>query len=78
MYPDRRQRPADRPALPSGRMACGRLEVDTPDASSHAEEEHLSQFPETAQKDMKDWIQTLEKEGTNPAKQMKPQVIGGS
>ncbi len=33
-------------------------------------------FLETAQEDMKDWIKTLEKEGTNPAKPMKPQVIG--
>lgn len=33
-------------------------------------------FLETAQEDMKDWIKSLEKEGTNPAKPMKPQVIG--
>ncbi len=33
-------------------------------------------FLETAQKDMKEWIKTIEKEGTNPAKPMKPQVIG--
>ncbi|ADW71284.1 thiamine pyrophosphate-dependent enzyme [Granulicella tundricola] len=33
-------------------------------------------FLERAQEDMKDWIKTLEKEGTNPAKPMKPQVVG--
>ena len=33
-------------------------------------------FLERAQDDMKDWIKTLEKEGTNPAKPMKPQVVG--
>src|ERR1700712_4517287 len=33
-------------------------------------------FLETAQKDMREWIKGLEKEGTNPAKPMKPQVVG--
>ena len=33
-------------------------------------------FLETAQKDMKDWIETIKKEGTNPAKPLKPQVVG--
>ncbi len=33
-------------------------------------------FLENAQKDMKEWMQTIEKEGTNPAKPMKPQVVG--
>ena len=33
-------------------------------------------FLETAQKDMKDWNKGLEKEGTNQAKPMTPQVIG--
>jgi pyruvate dehydrogenase (quinone)/pyruvate oxidase len=33
-------------------------------------------FLESAQKDMKDWIKLLEKEGTNPARPMKPQVVG--
>ena len=33
-------------------------------------------FLQNAQDDMKDWIKDLEKEGTNPAKPMKPQVIG--
>ena len=33
-------------------------------------------FLDRAQDDMKDWIKTLEKEGTNPAKPMKPQVVG--
>ena len=33
-------------------------------------------FLETAQKDMKEWIKSLEKEGTNPASPMKPQVVG--
>ena len=33
-------------------------------------------FLEAARKDMKEWTKTLEKEGTNPAKPMKPQVVG--
>ncbi len=33
-------------------------------------------FLESVQKDMKEWIKVLEKEGTNPAKPMKPQVVG--
>ena len=33
-------------------------------------------FLETAQKDMKEWHKTIEKEGTNLAKPMKPQVVG--
>ena len=33
-------------------------------------------FLETAQKDMKDWMKGVEKEGTNHAMPMKPQVVG--
>ena len=33
-------------------------------------------FLETAQKDMKDWMKGVEKEGTNHATPMKPQVVG--